>query len=283
MLSTRRALIRAGAGAALACGGGLDVSPVLARRRYRAPVHSARASHPARPTPLPLVVIDPGHGGKDPGCIGVGGVMEKQVVLRVGLELRRQLLASRRCRVAMTRASDVFIPLEERVRIAQRDRAAVMISLHANAAPDRHVQGAVVYRFAFHASDPRAAAEARLENDADRFGLERSGHSATIVLHILASLMRRETVMRSAALQRDLVTSIHKLTPLCADAARHARFVVLSAPDVPSALVELGFLTNGHDAAMLRRPAYQAMLARGLQNGVHSFLAGLPAPARHVG
>ncbi|HTI83475.1 MAG TPA: N-acetylmuramoyl-L-alanine amidase [Acetobacteraceae bacterium] len=249
----RRAWLRLSVGAALA------PSPALARRH--------------RPQPQPLVVIDPGHGGKDPGCIG--HAIEKHVVLAVGLALRRQLLASRHCRVEMTRSTDVFIPLEQRVRFARQRRAAVMVSVHANASSDSGARGANVYRFAYRASDPLAAAAQRLENSADRSEASASSQRGMNVQHILANLMRRETIRHSSRLQSDLVAGLDDDWRLCGGGARHARFVVLSAPDVASVLVELGFLTNRLDAAALSNPAHQAALARTMGEQIDKYLVAL--------
>lgn len=266
MTIPRRAWLRIGFGAALAHGGAVTSGPARARR-------NPHLNHPAS---RPLVVIDPGHGGKDPGCIGPGGIMEKEAVLAVGLTLQQQLLASGRCRVAMTRSTDKFIPLEERVRFAQDRRAAVMISLHANSSTDPRVRGSNVYRFAYHASDAVSAEVERLENGADSLDDRASGQVPTVVLHILGSLMRRETMVHSALLQRDLVAGLDAHWQLCGGGARHARFVVLSAPDVASVLVEMGFLTNRSDSAMLAQPTHQVMLARAMEAGVTRFLASLP-------
>jgi N-acetylmuramoyl-L-alanine amidase len=269
----RRTLLRDGMLAVLACG--------IAWHPDDADAHQQRPSYRRAPVrrhigsaARPLVVIDPGHGGKDPGCIGIGGAMEKHIVLAVGLELRRQLLAGGRCRVAMTRSTDVFIPLEERVRFARRRRAIVFVSLHANASPDRHACGACVYRFGLHASDAAAAAEAKWENSADRFVSDSIGGHTPIVIHILASLMRRETVRHSAALQQDLVERLGDRTQLTPNAARHARFVVLTAPDIASVLVEMGFLTNRRDAALLRTRTHHIALARAMNNAVEGYVTG---------
>lgn len=225
--------------------------------------------------PQPLVVIDPGHGGKDPGC--VGHATEKHVVLAVCLALRRQLLASRHCRVEMTRSTDAFVPLEQRVRFAEQRRAAVMVSVHANASSDSSARGANVYRFAYRASDPLAAAAQRLENSADRFETGASSQREMAVQRILANLLRRETIRHSSRLQSDLVAGLDDEWRLCGGGARHARFVVLSAPDVASVLVELGFLTNRLDAAALSNPAHQAALARTMGTQIDKYLAALPA------
>jgi N-acetylmuramoyl-L-alanine amidase len=264
--------------------GGLDNSTSAQARRRRPVQHDAvHAPHLHHQAPQPLIVIDPGHGGKDPGCIGPSGLMEKQVVLAIGLALRRQLLASRHCRIVMTRSTDVFVPLEERVRFAQQHGAAVMISLHANSSADSRAHGANVYRFAFHASDQISAAVERLENSADRFEGTTSGSRPTIVLQILARLMRRETMLHSAALQRDLVAELDAHWGLCGGGARHARFVVLSAPDVASVLVEMGFLTNRADTEALSLPSHQAVLARTISVAIDRFLAGLPQARRGLG
>jgi N-acetylmuramoyl-L-alanine amidase len=272
----RRAWLRLGIGTALAGGGLTDLAPAQARSRRAVRQHAGHAPDPAPAASLPLVTIDPGHGGKDPGCIGHRGVMEKQVMLALGLALRRQLLALRQCRVAMTRSSDVFVPLEERVRFAQRHRSAAMISLHANAAADPSACGANVYRFAYRASDPLAAAVERVENSANGFETGAPGHMQTPVLDILGSLMRRETMLHSALLQRDLVAGLEADWHLCGGGSRHARFAVLSAPDLASVLVETGFLTNRSDAAALSQPAHQVALARSIGTAVEEFLARLP-------
>ena len=277
----RRTWLRSGIGAALAHSGAITSALAQARRRHPTRHHSTGKPIAAHPASQPLVVIDPGHGGKDPGCSGPSGVMEKRVVLAIGLELRRQLLATHRCRVVMTRSTDVFIPLDERVEFARQHQATMMISLHANSSADTRVRGANVYRFAYHASDPVAATVERLENSADRF--DASARRTTTVLRILASLMRRETMLHSALLQRDLVTGLDAQWQLCGGGARHARFVVLSAPDVASVLVETGFLTNRFDAALLSHPPHQTALARAMSAAINRFLASLPQNRRAQG
>ena len=137
------------------------------------PMAAQARSRPAPPPkggPLPLVMLDPGHGGKDPGAIGVSGTYEKHVAFAAAQELRRQLIAGGRCRVELTRGHDVFIPLQDRVAIAQRGGAALFVSMHADALSDPGVRGASVYTLSDTASDPQTAALARRENSADRFG-----------------------------------------------------------------------------------------------------------------
>src|ERR1700751_171904 len=129
---------------------------------------AAPARQPPGP-PLPLVMLDPGHGGKDPGAIGVSGTLEKHVSLASALELKRQLEAGGRYRVELTRTRDVFIPVDDRVGRAQHKGAALFVSMHADALSDHSVRGASVYTLAQTASDAQTAALARRENSADRF------------------------------------------------------------------------------------------------------------------
>jgi N-acetylmuramoyl-L-alanine amidase len=265
MQSRRRFLLQA-LGAVLAA---MPLQPAVAARRRV--VHHRRHRHRHRPAPKPLVVIDPGHGGKDPGCIGIGGTQEKTVVLALGLALARELRASGRFRVAMTRHTDVFIPLLQRVRYARARRAALFISLHANASRDHHACGACVYRFAYRASDAPAAAMARWENRDAAEGGPAFDHASPIVVHILASLMRRETWLHSARLQDCFVDSLVPCQAGSPVAARHAHFVVLSAPDIASVLVESGFLTNAAEERRLRDPRHRRALALAMRHGVERY------------
>lgn len=245
--------------------------PAVAHARHR----TARHRHHARP--LPLVVIDPGHGGKDPGCSGHLGTYEKTIALELGLELRRQLHAGGRCRVAMTRSTDVFVPLQQRVRFARTQNAALFVSLHANAAPhDRHAHGACVYRFAYRASDAKTRALAKWENSADRYGGPAFRDASPALTHILASLMRKETWKHSAWLQQGMVDTMHRHVALTPVPARHARFVVLSAPDIASVLVEIGFLTNAKEERLLRSRSHRHQLALALRHAVEHTLARMP-------
>ncbi len=260
-----------------ACLGWAMPTGALARRRH----HHTRTHHHARKRPV--VVIDPGHGGKDPGCISPSGTEEKTVVLELGRELRHQLEAGGHCRVVMTRDSDVFVPLEKRVAFARKHHATAMVSLHANSSPDRHARGVLVYRFAFHASDAQARAQAKWENSADRYGGPSFKHTSRAVTHILASLMRRETWLHSAWLQDSMVRAMRHHVRLEEVPARHARFVVLSAPDIPSVLIETGFLTNHADARLLRSKRYRRRMARLMRHAIERDLAHVARTTRTGG
>lgn len=253
---TRRAL--AGAGAAALMAGLAQAAP----RRDAAPAL------------LPLVVLDPGHGGKDPGAIGVTGTYEKHVAFAAAAELQRQLEAGRRVRVAMTRGQDVFIPLEERVAWAQARGAALFVSMHADAVADHGVRGASIYTLASTASDAQSAALAVRENSADRFAGAAFRGQPPEVARILASLVRQETHAGSARLQRGLVGALDRDLPMLQNPARHASFVVLKASDVPSVLVEMGFMSNAQDEAALRRPEHRALVAAAMKRAVDAFFDG---------
>lgn len=228
---------------------------------------------PKRGLTLPLVVLDPGHGGKDPGAIGASGSYEKHVAFAAAQELRRQLEAAGQCRVALTRDRDVFIPLERRVTIAQRNGAALFVSMHADAVADRSVHGASVYTLSDAASDPQTAALAIRENSADRFGGPQFRDMPPVIAGILGSLVQEETRRGSARLARNLVTGFEPRVELLNNPARQARFMVLRAADVPSVLVEMGFMSNPADEALLHRPEYRVKIATALRAAIESTLA----------
>ena len=242
--------------------------------------HHHAAAHSAR---LPVVVLDPGHGGKDPGATGVSGVHEKTITLAMAHELRRQLLKSRTCHVAMTRTHDVFIPLAGRVRFAQAHGAVVFLSMHADIAPDPQTRGASVYTLSDTASDLQAAELARRENSADRFGGPRFRNQPPAIANILASLVREETRIGSVHLQHDVVKALTGDVPLLPRPARHAHFMVLRAADVPSVLVEMGCISNKRDDSEFRHAAYRSHLAGTLRRAIERYLADRTLEMRFVG
>ena len=239
----------------------------------------ARAPKPAEPPPL--VVLDPGHGGKDPGAIGITGTYEKHVAFAAAQELRRQLAAGGHCRVALTRGRDVFLHLRDRVEIAQAQGAALFVSMHADALSDPTVRGASVYTLADSASDAQTAALARRENSADRFGGPHFRDVAPDVANILASLVREETRLGSARMARQVVGALEPQIGLLANPGRHAHFMVLRAADIPSVLVEMGFMSNQKDEAALRRPEYRAKIAGAMRHAIEGFLVSR-GPVAHV-
>jgi N-acetylmuramoyl-L-alanine amidase len=235
--------------------------------------HAARkpSAPDANPT-APLVMLDPGHGGKDPGAIGVSGTYEKHVSLATALELKNLLEAGGHYRVALTRARDVFVPLDDRVTKAQAQGAALFVSMHADALSDHAVRGASIYTLGSTASDAQTAALAQRENSADRFGGSALNASPE-VSRILASLVRRETRVGSVHLARDLVGSLDQEVPMLPNPERHAGFVVLKAADIPSVLVEMGFMSNPRDEAELRRSDHRKLIAAAMKRAVDAFFA----------
>ena len=237
--------------------------------------HAAGRTKPPAPDPaIPLVVLDPGHGGKDPGAIGITGTYEKHVAFAAATELQRQLVAGRRVRVEMTRQRDVFIPLEDRVGWAQRRGAALFVSMHADAVGDHDVRDASVYTLSDTASDPQTAALAVRENSADRYAGAAFANQPPEVARILASLVRQETRHGSVRLQHGLVGALDHDLPMLPNPARHASFVVLKAADIPSVLVEMGFMSNAQDEAALRRPEHRAVVAAAMKRAVDAFFEG---------
>jgi N-acetylmuramoyl-L-alanine amidase len=256
---TRRLLLGHGFGAAL-------LLPGVGRAEF----HHRPARH-AQKAPAPLVILDPGHGGKDPGAIGVSGTYEKHVAFAAAGELARQLQVSGRYRVSLTREDDVFIPLENRVAIAQAKSASLFISMHADALMDHAVRGASVYTLAATASDAQSASLAERENAADRYAGPGAKGVSPQVADILASLVRHETRVGSAEMQQHVVESLGQEVPLLENPARHAGFAVLKAADIPSVLVEMGFMSNPHDEAALRQAGHRAMVASAIRRAVDAY------------
>jgi N-acetylmuramoyl-L-alanine amidase len=225
--------------------------------------------------PRPLIVIDPGHGGIDSGTKGLDGQDEKDVVLAFGLKLRDVLLASGKYRVAMTRSDDTFIPLQERVRFARRRKAALFISIHCDSLPRREGvgEGATVYTLSEHASDAEAAKLAEKENKSDVIaGVDLSAQPDDVA-NILIDLAQRETKTFSVQFARTLVHDFKPTVPLHLKPVKAAGFVVLKAPDVPSVLVELGYMTTRSDLRRLISPEWRAQTAQAVAQAVNDFFA----------
>jgi N-acetylmuramoyl-L-alanine amidase len=237
------------------------------------------ASLPPQPMVLPptstkkVVIIDPGHGGLDSGTIGVDGTMEKDVVLAEGLRLRKALQVHGYT-VHMTRDTDVFIPLRERVNIARSWHADLFISIHADSIHDPSVQGLSVYTLSERGSDKEAAALAAKENQSDVIaGVDLSGDNSAVA-PILIDLAQRDTMNKSSRFAETAITELSRATDILPrQPHRSGALVVLKAPDVPAVLIELGYLSNVHDAEQLRTPVWR--------DGVADAIAG--AVDRHFG
>jgi N-acetylmuramoyl-L-alanine amidase len=221
----------------------------------------------------PTVVIDPGHGGVDPGAISPNGVYEKNIVLAIASEFAYQLAATRRFRVVLTRSTDEFIPLRDRVGRARAWKADLFMSIHADALPNSELRGLSVFTLSGEASDREAAALAIRENKADLVGGVDLSRQTREVGNILLDLARRQTNNLSIALARKVVVQLGRDAVLLDHPQRSADFAVLTAPDIPSALVELGCLSNPTEERLLQQRAYQQKLARGLVRSIEAYFA----------
>jgi N-acetylmuramoyl-L-alanine amidase len=240
---------------------------------------AARTLPGARSAGRRVVVLDPGHGGQDPGAIGVSGTFEKTITLAVAQEVRRQLEATGRYRVHLTRESDQFLPLRERVARSRNWKADLFLSIHADSIGSTDTRGASVYTLSDTASDAEAAALAVRENKADIIvGMDLS-HESRDVANILIDLAQRETLNRSADLAHHLVRELgHEIRMLPVRPHRFAGFAVLKAPDVPAVLLELGYLSNADDERLLRQSAHRRRVALGVQRAVDAFFSQPPPP-----
>ncbi len=221
----------------------------------------------------PVVVIDPGHGGVDTGAIGGHDAVEKTIVLDFAHALQEKLMASGRYRVVLTRASDTFVALGERTRIARQEGAALFISIHADTLRGAGVRGATVYTVSERASDAEAARVAESENKADAAAGVESKEVASEVNDILFDLTRRETRAFSHVFARTLVDYWKVAATLNKNPRRSAGFVVLKAPDVPSVLLELGYLSSSEDSAALTSPQWRDKASGQVAAAVDAFLS----------
>ncbi len=244
-----------------------DISP---RRRPALATAVPRRRPPPAP---PVVVVDAGHGGRDPGAIGPSGLEEKAVTLAVARRLAVRLRATGEVEVVLTRDDDSGLALAERLAIAAVNEADLFVSLHADSLP-RHpqVRGASVYTLSAEASDPQAARKARKENAADaRLEVIATAPDET-VRTILTSLMRTSTGRRSTTLAQGVAGDLSRVTPLLPRPHRSANFVVLRSLHTPSVLVELGYLSNAADESALAEPAHRDALAAALFRAVTAYL-----------
>jgi N-acetylmuramoyl-L-alanine amidase len=223
--------------------------------------------------PLPLkkvVVIDAGHGGHDPGARGALG-LEKDINLAAALALKTRLESTGRYKVVMTREADVYVPLEDRVRVAQRADADLFISLHSDSAAEPGLRGASVYTL----SD-KAFARATRFVKADDWFMRASLTSDPGVSDILFDLTQRATKNRSATFAESLVAKLDGHAPLLRRSHRSAGFMVLLAPDVPAVLLEMGFLSNPQDEQRLRDPDQRGELVDGVVASIDDYFAQTP-------
>ncbi|MDE2363200.1 MAG: N-acetylmuramoyl-L-alanine amidase [Hyphomicrobiales bacterium] len=222
---------------------------------------------------LPTVYIDPGHGGVDMGAVSPNGVYEKSIVLEFGRELAARLEKGGRVKPMMTRSDDVFIPLSQRVKIARDGGASLFISIHADTLYEGAVHGATIYTISDRASDAEAARLAAKENNADQAGGLANSEDAVDVNDILADLTRRETRAMSHVFAYDLAARWKAAGDLNKNPLRSAGFVVLKAPDVPSVLLELGYLSSAQDIAKLTAAEWRRRATERVAEAIERYFA----------
>lgn len=226
----------------------------------------------------PLVVIDPGHGGIDNGASAPNGVHEKDIVLAFALDLQELLVASGRYDVALTREDDSFLRLEERVALARENKADLFISLHADSFQQREISGASVYTRDERATDILDKVLADGENKTDIIAGFAVPEMKPVVVDILVDLMRRQMRQQSYIAARAIVQELRPSVSLRRFPVRQADFFVLQAPDVPSLLVELGFLSNAEDIANLQQSDWRDQVVGALARGIDAYFVGLGRP-----
>jgi len=261
-------------------------APVLDVPAHPAKLTAETAAVELRPTPVPkqdhskpIVMLDPGHGGVDPGTTGLSGEYEKEIVLALALAVKEKLDRDGKVKCLLTRDDDTFIPLPDRVALARSAKVDLFMSLHADSDPDPEIRGLSVYTLSKTASDSTAQALADKENKADLVAGLDLVNANPEVTNILIDLVQRETLNLSAVFAGLVIDEVgHDTHALLGNTHRFAGFAVLKAPDVPSVLVETGYLTNRQDEQLLRRPEYRIKLAAALARAIeHYFVRGREA------
>lgn len=237
--------------------------------RDEKPVRAASQNGAARPF---TIMIDPGHGGIDSGAESLSGIKEKDLTLAFGQELRDRLAQDENIKVLMTREDDTFLRLSERVRIARQHEADLFISIHADTINQHDIRGATVYTISDKASDSVARAMAERENKSDTLA-GAAPEEQPEVTDILLDLTRRETHTFSLSFAEKVIHSLQGQVNLINNPHRFAGFQVLRAPDVPSVLIEIGYLSNAEDEKLISNPEWRKKLADRLAIAIKAFEA----------
>lgn len=235
---------------------------------------NANAATGSKPDNRPVIVIDPGHGGIDHGTEAPTGEMEKTLVLDFAKALRDRIETSGKYRVVMTRSDDTFVPLGERVKVARNHTAALFVSIHADALPrgDSSAQGATIYTLSDKASDAEAERLAELENKADAIAGFNLTEEPNDVADILIDLTQRETKTFSNRFARTLMGEMKTVARMHKHPLKSAGFKVLKAPDVPSVLIELGYVSNKDDLKLLVSESWRSRTVGSVAQAVEMFL-----------
>lgn len=229
---------------------------------------------------LTTIVLDPGHGGEDPGAVGASGSYEKNVVLAIARKLKTQLETIPNVRVVLTRDGDYFVPLHMRVRKARAVRADLFVSIHADAFIRPDARGSSVFVLSEKGASSSAARWlADNQNKADLIGGVKFDTKDKYLAHTLMDLTQTATINDSLKLGKVMLAEIGGINRLHKNGVEQAGFAVLKAPDIPSILIETAFISNPQEEKKLLDPGYQQKMAQALSRGIHRYLAKAPAPS----
>ncbi len=239
------------------------------------PIHAAHA--PVDTGRDIIVAVDPGHGGQDPGAIGLRGTEEKDVTLAIARRLAQRIDEQRGMRAVLTRNSDIFIPLRERMMIARRAKADLFVSIHADCITDRQIAGASVYILSLRGASSEAARWlAQRENDADLKGGVQLDDKSSTLASVLLNLSQSATISESMTAARQVIAALDRSVPVRKSDVQQAAFVVLKSPDIPSMLVETDYISDPAEEHKLRNPARQEKIADAVFRGLRGYFRQHP-------
>ncbi len=240
--------------------------------------HSTKAkSHPVKPKRQVVIVIDPGHGGKDPGALGMNGINEKDIVLQISRMLQKDINQQSGFKAILTRKGDYYLTLRERLARAREYRADMFIAIHADAYMHSDAYGASVYALSLRGATSEAARWiAKKENESELMGGVDLGDKSNLLKTVLLNLSQSATLRASIRVGRRIIKSLGDVTDLHRAKVEQAAFVVLKSPDIPSLLVETGFISNPSERRKLITRAYQQHIAWAIMQGIKSYFVYRP-------
>lgn len=232
-----------------------------------------------------IIVVDPGHGGKDPGTTGPRGTREKNVVLEIGKELAAAINRQRGFQAILTRDRDYYLTLRERLHFARKYRADMFVSIHADAAfRNQTARGASIYALSLRGATSEAARWlAKRENESELMGGVNLSDQNAVLKSVLINLSQNATIQTSLEIGMNLLRAINLITPLHYHHVEQAAFVVLKSPDIPSILIETGFLSNPIEEQRLNDPRYRRQLANAVMKGLVAYFSARPPPGTLIG
>ena len=233
--------------------------------------------------PVRVIVIDPGHGGDDSGAVGPGGTEEKDITLSLAKKLAARLEKMLSCKVLLTRTTDVFVPLDERTAFANKNKADIFISIHANAASNRHANGVETFFLNYESTDEDARRVAAFENRVTSVGGRNLAGENDDLKMILLDLVNTEAHHESSRLAEKVHLSLLKLTGKENRGVKQAPFAVLAGATMPAILVEVGFISNPSEERWLAAPGDQSKIAQSIADGVAGFRKSLGGGVDYVG